>query len=74
MGHDINIGDFFTCSPGVNISGNCDIGNNVFIGTNSAIREGIKICDDVIIGMNSNITKDINEPGIYFGNNIKKKK
>ena len=73
IGHDVTIGDFFTCSPGVNISGNCNIGNNVFIGTNATVKENITICDNVIIGMNSNVNKDITEPGIYFGNPIRKK-
>ena len=72
IGHDVNIGDFFTCSPGVQISGNCNIGDNVLIGTNSSIKEHINISSNVIIGMNSNVTKNITESGIYFGNPIKK--
>ena len=72
IGHDTQLGNFVTCSPGVNISGNCKIGNNVLIGTNSAIREHITICDNVVIGMNSNIIKNITEPGIYVGNPLKK--
>jgi sugar O-acyltransferase (sialic acid O-acetyltransferase NeuD family) len=72
IGHDTELGNFVTCSPGANISGNCKIGNNVLIGTNSAIREHIKICDNVIIGMNSNVIKNINEPGTYVGNPLKK--
>lgn len=72
IGHDTQLGDFVTCSPGVNISGNCKIGNRVLIGTNSAIRENVTVCDNVIIGMNSNVTKNINEPGVYVGNPLKK--
>lgn len=74
IGHDTILGDFVTCSPGVNISGNCNIGNKVLIGTNSAIREHVSICDNVIIGMGSNVVKDINEPGVYVGNPLKKLK
>lgn len=72
IGHDVDIGNFFTCSPGVNISGKCKIGNNVFIGTNSSIKEDITIVDDVIIGMNSNVIKNIDTPGVYVGNPLKK--
>jgi sugar O-acyltransferase (sialic acid O-acetyltransferase NeuD family) len=72
IGHDVKIGKYFTCSPGVNISGNCNIGERVYIGTNSSIRDGINICDDVIIGMGSSVVKDIIEPGIYIGNPAKK--
>jgi sugar O-acyltransferase (sialic acid O-acetyltransferase NeuD family) len=67
IGHDSNLGDFLTMMPGSVISGNCKIGNRVYIGTNSSVREKINICDDVIIGLNSGVVKDINEPGIYGG-------
>lgn len=67
IGHDTIIGDFFTTAPGVKISGNCKIGNRVYFGTNSSIREKINICDDVTIGLNSGVVKDINESGIYVG-------
>ncbi len=72
IGHDTIVGDFFTTAPGVNISGNCKIGNNVYIGSNVAIREKINICDNVIIGLNSGVVKNINEPGTYIGNPIYK--
>ncbi|MEN2436718.1 acetyltransferase [Weeksellaceae bacterium A-14] len=72
IGHDCIIGNYFTTAPGVNISGECYIGNNVYIGTNASIRNGIKICDNVIIGMGAVVTKNINDPGIYIGNPLKK--
>jgi hypothetical protein len=68
----IIIKDFFTSSPGVNISGNCKIGNNVYIGTNSSVKENISICDEVIIGMQSSVIKSINEKGIYIGSPVSK--
>ena len=74
IGHDVVLGNFVTCSPGVNISGNCNIGNNVLFGTNSSIKENTNICSNVIIGMGSVVLKDITEPGIYFGNPLKKYK
>jgi sugar O-acyltransferase (sialic acid O-acetyltransferase NeuD family) len=67
IGHDTIIGNFFTSAPGAKISGNCTIGNRVYIGTNASIREKIKVCDDVTIGLNSGVVKDINEKGIYVG-------
>ena len=36
------------------------------------LDKNITICDNVIIGMNSNVIKNINEPGIYVGNPLKK--
>ena len=49
------------------------IGNNVSIGSNATILP-VKICDNVVIGAGSVVTKNINEPGIYYGNPAKRKK
>ena len=43
------------------------IGNNVLIGSNATILP-VEICDDVVIGAGSVVTKDINKTGIYAGN------
>ena len=47
------------------------IGNNVLIGSNATILP-VSICDDVIIGAGSVVTKDISKPGVYVGNPAKK--
>lgn len=49
-----------------------NIGNNVSIGSNTTILP-IYICNNVVIGAGSVVTKDITEPGIYYGNPAKKK-
>jgi len=72
IGHDCVIGDFFTTTPAVNISGKCQIGNRVYIGTNAASRGHNVICDDVTIGMGAVVLNNITEPGIYVGNPIRK--
>jgi len=43
------------------------IGNRVSIGGGCKILP-VSICDDVIIGAGSVVTRDITEPGTYFGN------
>ncbi len=43
------------------------IGNRVSLGSNSTILP-IEICDDVVIGAGSVVTKNITRPGIYAGN------
>jgi len=43
------------------------IGNHVSIGTNSTILP-VKICDNVVIGAGSVVTKDITASGVYAGN------
>ena len=72
IGHDCNIGQFLTTAPGVHISGTSDIGNLNYYGTNTALRNNIKITDSVTIGMNSNVIKDIDVSGVYVGNPLKK--
>ncbi len=72
IGHDCVIGDYVTVSPSANISGNVTIGDNCYIGTNASIREKISICDDVVIGAGGVVVKDIELPGIYVGNPVKR--
>lgn len=49
------------------------IGNEVSIGSNATILP-VSICDHVVIGAGSVVTKDIEEPGVYAGNPAKKMK
>ncbi|MBK7855417.1 MAG: hypothetical protein IPJ79_11415 [Bacteroidetes bacterium] len=50
---------------------NTKIGNHVSIGTNATILP-VTICDNVVIGAGSVVTKSITQPGIYAGNPAKK--
>ncbi len=43
------------------------IGNHVSIGTNATVLM-VNICDHVVIGAGSVVTKDVTQPGIYAGN------
>jgi serine acetyltransferase len=42
------------------------------MGTNSSVREKIKISNDVIVGMNAAVVKNIEESGTYVGVPVKK--
>jgi sugar O-acyltransferase (sialic acid O-acetyltransferase NeuD family) len=72
IGHDCRIGNYFTTAPGVKISGNNEIGECVYIGTNASTKQKLKISDNVIIGMNAAVAKDIIESGTYVGIPAKK--
>ena len=72
IGHDCEIGDYFTTAPGAKISGNCTIGDCVYFGTNSSVREKIEICSYVTIGLNSGFVKNIKESGTYGGVPVKR--
>lgn len=65
IGHDSILGKYFSGMPGSIVSGNVKIGDRVFLGTNSAIREKLLICDDVTIGISSGIYQNIESPGKY---------
>ncbi len=76
IGHGVMfVNDLF--SEGRPASGNKELwkktflGNNVSIGSNATILP-INICDNVVIGAGSVVTKNIFEPGVYVGNPAKK--
>jgi len=67
IGHDCIIGDYFTTAPGVHVSGNCNIANFVYAGTNASIKQGISICENTTIGLNAGVVKNISTSGTYIG-------
>jgi len=44
-----------------------ELGSHVSIGTNATVLP-VRICDHVVIGAGSVVTRDVTEPGIYAGN------
>ncbi|MET4695156.1 acyltransferase [Endozoicomonas lisbonensis] len=58
-------------NPNPNTWGRINIGNNVTIGSNATILD-VKICNNVVVGAGSVVTRDITESGIYAGNPAKK--
>lgn len=47
------------------------VGNGVYIGSNTTILP-VTICNDVVIGAGSVVTRDISQSGIYAGNPARK--
>ena len=43
------------------------LGNHVSIGSNATILP-VRVCDKVVIGAGSVVTRDIQTPGVYAGN------
>ena len=74
IGHDSVAGDFFSMMPNAVVGGNVTLGDNVYLGSCSNIREKINITSDVLIGMNAAVVKDITESGTYVGVPVKKLK
>lgn len=67
IGHDAQIGNFATLSPGVHVSGRVAIGRNVFVGTGAVLLENVHVCDHSVIGAGAVVTKDIIEAGTWVG-------
>jgi len=67
IGHHVEIGENTLITQGVCIGGSVVIGKNCFIGMNATILQHVKICDRVLIGAGSVVTRDIITPGKYFG-------
>ncbi len=74
VGHDCIIGDYTTTTAAVNISGDCKIGRHTYWGNGSTIRQGLQVCDEVVIGMGAVVTKNIEESGVYVGMPARKMK
>ena len=72
IGHDCEIGDYFTTAPGAKVSGNCKIYDCVYVGTNASIKQKLSIESFTTIGSNAAVVKDIEEPGVYAGVPVKK--
>lgn len=66
IGHDSIIGEGCMIHPDASIWGNVIIGRGSYIGGCACIMQGIKIGKDVVIGMNSTVTKDIPDNSLAY--------
>ena len=67
IGHDCELGDFVTVSPGTMISGNVSIGEKTWIGSGAVIREKIRIGSRSYIGAGAVVVKDIPDDSLAIG-------
>ena len=72
IGHDCNIGNYFSAMPGAIVSGNVKIHDCVYMGNNSSIKEKLSIHSLSKIGMNAAVVKHIESSGTYVGTPAKK--
>lgn len=71
IGHDAVLNDFVTVYPGVNISGNTDIGYASELGTGMQIIQGKKIGERSIVGAGAVVIRDIPEKCTAVGSPAK---
>lgn len=74
VGHDVEIGNYVTVYPGVNISGNVTIEDLCEIGTGTKIIQGVNIGRNTILGAGSVIISDIPKDVMAAGVPAKVKK
>ena len=67
IGHDCFIGKFSNVAPGSNLGGGVVIGEGCDIGIGATVRDKIRICNNVTLGLNCGVVKDIKESGVYVG-------
>lgn len=67
VAHDVIIGNNCIISPGVLIAGRTVIGNNCMFMFKSSVINNVTVCDNVILGAFSNITKNVDKSGNYLG-------
>lgn len=72
VAHQTNIGSGTIMLPGSMVGGTSTIGNHCLLGLRSSVIDKINVCDDVIIGAGSLVTKHILYSGRYVGSPARK--
>ncbi len=67
IGHNVHVGAHTAMAAFSGVSGSTVIGQRCMFAGRAGIVGHINICDDVVIGGATMITKDITEPGFYTG-------
>lgn len=66
-GHNVKIGDFCDIAPGVKLTGYCQIGNYVTIGTSAVILPKVKIGDNSLIAAGTVVANDVPKNSMVVG-------
>ncbi len=65
IGHNVRIGEHTALAAQVGVAGSTVIGKRCMIGGQVGFVGHINICDDVLVGGATMVSKDIREPGFY---------
>ena len=70
--HEAVIGDFCHISTAAVINGQVNVGDNCFIGSNTVVANNTNINADTIIAAGSQVLRNIEIPGTYIGQPLRK--
>lgn len=67
IGHDSTFGRFGKTGPGAIVCGLVAVGDRCYLGAGSVVRDRVRICHDVVVGIGAAVVSDLVEPGTYVG-------
>ena len=67
IAHNVMVSERTIITAHVEISGSTKIGSDTYIAPNVCIREGLKIGDNVFLGIGSTVVKDIPDNAVAYG-------
>ena len=70
--HETYIGDHCHISTRAVLNGQCKVGSRCFIGSSTVLGNNIRINDDILVSAGSLVLKDLERPGTYIGNPLRK--
>lgn len=65
--HETVLGVGCHVGPRAVVCGRCRIGDRVFLGAGSTVRDGVTIGPDIVVGAGGVVTANLPEPGVYVG-------
>ena len=65
--HGATVNAFSHVSVNSTLCGKARLGQDCLLGANSTVIDGIKVCDNVVIGAGATVVRDIDHPGTYIG-------
>lgn len=67
IGHNSHIGKYWETSPGVHVSGRCNIGEFCNLGTGCVVLPDIKIGNNVTVGAGAVVNRNIDDDQVVVG-------
>lgn len=74
ISHNTTVGNNCMLHSGTMIAGKTTIGKNCMFNFRSGVMNKLDICDNTVVGAFSNVTKNIDTPGVYVGTPARKLK